>query len=184
MLSEMMGETEEEFKASAGWLGKWKSRYGVQQINICGEKLSADVDAVCIFKTEMDEYLKGYTKDQIFNADETGLNFKMLPKRSLTSRDEKRVPGHKMNKQRVTVLFCSNASRSFRLQPMVIGKSKKRRALKNISENAIPVFYRNQNSTWMSSALFNKWFSDEFVPNVKFFLKSKDLPRKADLLGN
>lgn len=51
-----------------------------------------------------------------------GLNFKMLPKRSLASRDEKSAPGHKMNKQRVTVLFCSNASGSFRLQPMVTGK--------------------------------------------------------------
>lgn len=34
----------------------------------------------------------------------------------------------------------------------------------------------------MSSALFNEWFSDEFVPNVESFLKSKDLPRKAVLL--
>lgn len=76
--------------------------------------MTAYVDAVDIFKTEMDDYLQGYSKDQIFNADETGLNFKMLPKRSLASRDEKSAPGHKMNKQRVTVLFCSNASGSFR----------------------------------------------------------------------
>lgn len=34
----------------------------------------------------------------------------------------------------------------------------------------------------MSSALFNEWFSDEFVPKVESFLKSKDLPRKAVLL--
>lgn len=34
----------------------------------------------------------------------------------------------------------------------------------------------------MSSALFNEWFSDEFVPNVESFLKSKVLPRKAVLL--
>lgn len=106
----------------------------------------------------------------------------MLPKKSLASRDEKSAPGHKMNKQRATVLFCSNASGNHRLRPMVIGKSKKPRALKNISETTLPVFYRNQKSSWISSPLFTEWFNDEFVPSVESFLKSKDLPRKAVLL--
>lgn len=182
MLSGLMGEEGEGFKASAGWLEKWKNRYGVRQVNVCGEKLSADVDAADIFKTEMHEFMQGYSKDQIFNADETGLNFKMLPKKSLASRNEKSAPGHKMNKQRVTVLLCSNASGTHRLRPMCIGKSKKPRALKDISANALPVFYRNQKSSWMSTALFTEWFSDEFVPSVESFLKSKNLPRKAVLL--
>lgn len=51
MLSEMMGEAGEGFKASSGWLEKWKNRYGIRQVNVCGEKLSADKDAVDIFKT-------------------------------------------------------------------------------------------------------------------------------------
>lgn len=87
-----------------------------------------------------------------------------------------------MNKQRVTVMFCSNASGTHRLRPMVIGKSKKPRALKDISEKALPVFYRNQKSSWMSSDLFSEWFREEFVPCVSSFLKSKNLLRKAVLL--
>lgn len=182
MLSEMMGEAGEGFKASSGWLEKWKNRYGIRQVNVCGEKLSADKDAVDIFKTECDDFLQGYCKDQIYNADESGLNFKMLPEKSLASRDEKSAPGHKMNKQRITVLFCSNAAGTHRLQPMCIGKSKKPRALKDISEKALPVYYRNQKSAWMSSDLFTEWFNQEFVPNVESFLKAKKLPRKAILL--
>lgn len=58
----------------------------------------------------MDEFLQDYTKDQVFNAYETGLNFKILPKRSLASKNEKSAPGHKMNKERVTVMHSSNAS--------------------------------------------------------------------------
>jgi hypothetical protein len=32
---------EETFTASEGWLDQWK-RYGIRQLNISGEKLSAD----------------------------------------------------------------------------------------------------------------------------------------------
>lgn len=36
----------DRFTASAGWLDRWKKRYGVRQLNVCGEKLSADVLAI------------------------------------------------------------------------------------------------------------------------------------------
>lgn len=72
ILSEISGEASVEFKASSGWLGKLINRYGEGQV--CGEELSVKVDA------EMDEFLKDHTKDQVFIADETGLNLKMLPK--------------------------------------------------------------------------------------------------------
>lgn len=43
--------------------------------------VSVDVDEVKVLKTEIYEFLQDYTKDQVFNnADETGLNFQMLPK--------------------------------------------------------------------------------------------------------
>lgn len=47
---------------------------------VSGETLSSHVDAVDVFKTEIDEFLQEYTKDQVFNADETGLNFQIMPK--------------------------------------------------------------------------------------------------------
>lgn len=144
-----------------------ENRYAIRQVNLYGEKLSADQDAVNIFKTEMDGLLTNYTKDQIYNADETGLNFKMLSKKS----------------QRITILFCSNAAGTHRLRPMCVGKSKKPRALKYVSEKALPVFYRCQKSSWMSTTLFSEWFKNGFVPNVKsLLLKSKNLPIKALLL--
>lgn len=62
------------FKVRSGWLKTWKNRYGVRQVNPSEKKLSADVYAVDAFKTEMDEFLQNYTRDQVFNAN------KMLPK--------------------------------------------------------------------------------------------------------
>lgn len=106
----------------------------------------------------------------------------MLPKKSLASINETSAPGHKMNKERITVLACGNASGTHRLPLMCIGKSKNPRALKNIAPNALPVYYRAQKSAWMSSDLFEEWFHQNFVPSVERFLASKGLPRKAILL--
>lgn len=182
LLAEMMGDSYKDFGASSGWLDRWKARYGVRKLNLCGKKMSADQDAVDVFKTEFEDLIQGYTKDQIFNADETGLNFKMLPNKSLAAKAEMSAPGHKLSKERITVLACSNASGSFCLPLMCIGKSKKPRALKNINQSALPVLYRGQKNAWMSADLFTEWFHDYFVPNVEQFLESKGLPKKAILL--
>lgn len=42
----MQLENDSDFKASEGWLEKWKNRYGVRKLQISGEKLSADENAV------------------------------------------------------------------------------------------------------------------------------------------
>jgi hypothetical protein len=120
--------------------------------------MSADHEAVDMFKTELEEFIEGYTYDQIFNADETGLNFKMSPKSSLTCVKEVSAPGHKMQKQRITILTAANATGSFRLTLMCKGKAERPRALKNIAHNAMPVFYQAQKNAWMSKDLFGDWF--------------------------
>lgn len=182
MLAELLGDEGKSFCASSGWLDRFKKRYGIRQLNLCGEKLSADSDAVDVFKTMFADYTQGYSKDQIYNADETGVNFKMLPKKSLASATETSAPSHKMKKERITLLLASNASGTHRLPPMCIGKSMKPRALKDIAPNALPVFYRAQKSAWMSIELFEEWFLKQFVPQVEKFLAEKGSPKKAILL--
>ena len=65
---------------------------------------------------------------------------------------------------------------------MVIGKSKKPKAFKNIHVQSLPVYYKNQKSAWMDADLFKKCFFDEFVYNMETFLRSQNLPKKAILL--
>lgn len=174
----------EHFKASEGWLARWKASYGIRRIQVCGEKISADEDAVGPYCDELRASIleEGYVLDQIFNADETGLNYKMLPTQTLAFKTETSAPGAKMSKERVTVLNCANASGTFRLPLMVIGKAAKPRALKNIDMKTLPVYYRNQKNAWMDATLFKAWFYEEFVPKVKRFLRENDLPEKAVLL--
>lgn len=113
----------------------------------------------------------------MYNCDETGLNFKTLPTKTLASREENAEPGHKKSKERVTVL----ASGEHKLKLMLIGKSAKPRALKNITPSALPVTYINQKSAWMDKNIFKKWFFESFVPETKKYLKEKNLPPKAIL---
>lgn len=175
---------EASFTASNGWLDRWKKRHGIRQLSISGEKLSADIDAAQDYLNEFVDMISpgNYSPQQIYNADETGLNFKALPKKSLASKEESAAPGFKMNKQRLTVLACSNAAGTLKIPLMVIGKSKRPRALKNMNMDSLPVFYRNQNKAWMTGSLFKEWFDTQFVPTVKKFNEENGLPPRALLL--
>lgn len=177
-------DSEITFGASIGWLDRWKKRYGVRQLSVCGEKLSGNDESVLKFKDSFHKFIEseGLTGDQIYNCDETGLNFRMLPEKSLASKEEKSVPGHKRSKERVTVMACCNATGEHKLKLCLIGKSKKPRAFKHVNVNELPVWYKNQSNAWMDRAIFKDWFYTQFVPSVEMFLKSKNLPRKAVLI--
>ena len=61
------------FKASSGWLEKFKKRHGIMFRTICGESATVN-DQVCNdWKEKLDKLTEGYSCDDIFNADETGM---------------------------------------------------------------------------------------------------------------
>ena len=99
------------FSASIGWFDRWKKRHGIRQIGICREKLSADPAEVKRFQEKFFKIVEEeeLTPDQIYNCDETGLNYKMLPKRTLAPSTEKQAPGG---------LRPQNKELPFWLQPM------------------------------------------------------------------
>lgn len=130
-----------EFKASSGWLDKFKNRHGIRELNIQAEKLSAvSIKTIDAYK----EKFNSYTRDQIYNADETGLNYKALPTKTLASLSEKYAPGHKMQKQRVTVMVCANARGSYRMPLLLLGTAKRPRCFKGMNMSALPVTYRHK----------------------------------------
>jgi hypothetical protein len=61
--------------------------------------------------------LEAYDLCDIFNANKTGLNWKMTPKRSLTTAQ---LPGWKKEKAHILVLFCCNGDGLELLDPWVI----------------------------------------------------------------
>ena len=89
--------------------------------------MSADTSAVDSFKRELHQRMKtgGYSLDQVFNADETGLWWKLMPSKSLVHCGEKQAKNFKQAKDRVTLLGCCNASGTCKLLLAFIHKSTK-----------------------------------------------------------
>lgn len=144
----------EDFKASQGWLNRFKSRFGIRQLSVKGEKLSANVEAGDSFKEDFREIIENgqYSLKNMYNADETGLYYKSLPRKTLASCEETEAPGLKESKQRVTIMNCANADGSHKIPLLLIGLSKRPRCFKGVQH--LPVVYRNQPSSWMSSKMF------------------------------
>lgn len=176
-VNEMIGGSN-NFKASDGWLSSFKKRHGLRKRQIHGEKLSADTDSATKFKETFRNFIKeeGYLDENIYSGDETGLNWKLLPRTTLALGNEDSCPGHKIKKEKISVLLCANADGSCRLPPLVIGKSKHPRCFKN---KILPVIYTSQKSSWMDRDIFLEWYKNNFIPYVK---SQQKVPGKVLLL--
>ncbi|KRY17368.1 Jerky -like protein-like [Trichinella patagoniensis] len=87
----------DNFVASSGWLRNFQRRHGIRELKIHGEKLSADSESAAKFTATLNDFItnEGYDLDFVYNADETGLVWKCLPKTSLVSTSEKTASGFK-----------------------------------------------------------------------------------------
>lgn len=153
------------FNASNGWLANFKKRHGIRYLKICGEILSSDTTQITPFihklRGTLDEM--GITDAQLYNADESGLFFRLLPDRTFVAATEKTAPGRKIAKERITFLLCASADGSHKLNPLVIGKSANPRCFKGFQN---PLEYTSSKKAWMNSQLFYNWFHDSFVKQV------------------
>lgn len=169
------------FTASQGWLAKFKNRHGIRQLDIQGEKLSADTSSADNFVKKFATMLQeeDYDLDLVYNADETGLCWKSLPSKTLASKRERAAPGYKSSKDRVTLMTCANATGTHRIPLLLIGKSKKPRCFKNVK---IPLVYKNQTKGWMNQEVFADWYRNTFIPEVKKYQEKVDKVGKSVLL--
>ena len=167
---------------SNGWLRNFKKRHGIRQLVLSGERLSADADGALSFQSKFLEITSKYNLhcDQIYNADKTGLYYRCLPTRTLAGNNEKSVTSFKVNKDRLTVLTCANAMGQHKTNLLVIGKSRRPRALKHV--RVLPATYKGQRNAWMTRDLFKEWFFAEFVPAVKDNLAKLGKPENTKCL--
>lgn len=144
-------------QASNGWLEKFKNRHGIRQLTIKGEILSNNSEAAQIFCDEIVKKIEteNLLLENVYNADESGIYWKSLPNITLTSREEKSAPGRKNCKDRVTALFCCNATGTNKITLFIIGKSARPRSIKNLKH--LPVVYKASKKGWMNRDLFQEW---------------------------
>lgn len=172
------------FKCSDGWFGKAKKRLNLRSLAVTGQILDCVEDEVII---NWLENLKNYILQnhlspcQIYNSDETGLFYKIRPKKTMVLPSEKRAPGRKIDKQRVTAQVCCNATGDNKIRLMVIGRSRKPRCFAGFDVNDY-VYYKSNKTAWMTRELFESWFREEYVPSVRSYSNKMGIDSKALLI--
>lgn len=130
----------ESFAASQGWITNFVRRHGIRSVSLHGEGGSVNAMGVSEGMRKLREKLIDYDVDCIFNMDETGLFFKLLPSRSyITSAENiKSVRGTKAMraKDRITAFVCTNGIGT-KLPLAIIGKPKNPRYVR-IAKPPIP----------------------------------------------
>lgn len=145
----------ENFNASDGWLQRFRQRHSITFKCISGEAASVNQDDVREFVEKLPSILLEYSPENIYNADETGLFYKALPDKTLALKTEKCIGG-KMAKDRLTILFCASMTGS--KEPLlVIGKSKRPRAFKQLGKRSLPVTWFANKKAWMTNEIMTQW---------------------------
>jgi hypothetical protein len=85
--------------------------------------------------------------------DETGLFWKLLPDRTLASEQ---LLGGKLRKERISVVFCCNASGTYKLDPWFIHKRLKPRCFgyQGIKIQTLLLEWRANKKAWIIGKIF------------------------------
>ena len=158
-----------DFKASNGWLDAFRKRNNISYRNVIGESGLVDKTLVDNYRdVVLPSLIKDYESHNIFNADETALFYKAMPNKTLIYKN---LPANhvKVNKERLSLLFCANMSGTEKLKPVVIGYFENPRCLKALNKANLPVIYRNNSRAWMTEYIFREW-----LVKIDHYFKSLD----------
>lgn len=147
----------ESFKASNGWLDKWKLSYGIKEKQISGESLEVSTTTIESWIERIQELCKGYDDKDILNMDESGCFFKALPTKGFALKGKK-SKGGKKSKQRMTVAFFVSADGGKVGKPIVIWKSKTPRCFKKAiaADTLSKIMYFSDQKSWMQVEIMEK----------------------------
>ena len=135
-----------------------------------------DLTAVADGIARLHEEISNYNPKNIYNMDETGLNFHLLPRQTYVHRSENNVRGTKSmkSKDRVTLYIATNATGSQKVPLSMIGGSKNPRCFGRRQEKR-KFMYFDQNKAWSDTCTFTRWFYKVFLLHVSSEMKDKVL---------
>jgi hypothetical protein len=154
-----------DFKASWQWLSHFKTRRSLQKMLFHGEGAKVDKNDPKLLSAleELYSIIVQCDPENVYNMDETGLFFHLLPKYSIMMPNED-IRGKKKAKDRVSLIVCANASRTHKIPCVMIRKPKEPMCIK---DQHWPIPYFNQAKAWIDVETCWKWFNEIFVPKVK-----------------
>lgn len=140
---------------SEGWVTRFKSRFSLRKYNFHGEG-DVEIDPVQLANdiAKIQQILIEYHEDDIYNMDETGLNWRQTPSHTLATEPQQ---GPKSSKERMTVCLGSNMSGSDKLPLWVIGHALNPRSFKNISLTSLMITWRANKTAWNTTSIMLQW---------------------------
>ncbi|KAK7579885.1 hypothetical protein V9T40_000514 [Parthenolecanium corni] len=176
----------ENFSCSASWIQRFRQRNNIVFGKISGESAAVDSNVCSTWLSNVWPLIRaGYTDDQIYNADEAGIFYKLTPDKTLRLKNEN-CSGGKLSRERITVLVAANMNGSDKRKLLVIGKSKNPRCFKNVT--SLPVTYTNNTKAWMTSAIFEEmlqsWDNELRRSKKKILLLVDNCPAHPDVKLN
>ncbi|XP_051165752.1 tigger transposable element-derived protein 4-like [Leptopilina boulardi] len=117
------------FMCTLSCISRFKTRHNIVKGKISGETAIVDKTTVTDWLSTVWPNLRDrFFADDIFNTDETGQFYKMMPDKTLKFNGE--TCGEKMSKDRLTLMVAASMSGTIKRKLLVIGKSKKPRCFK------------------------------------------------------
>lgn len=145
----------DDFSASDGWLHCFREHYFVFRA-VLGETKTVNVETYAVWCSEvLQGYMEKYSPQDIFNADETALFFKLLPANPITYKAHKCTGGKRSKERIITVMVAANMTK---LPPFAIGKSRSPRCFKHV--RSLPADYAANKNAWMTRELFAQWLAN------------------------
>ena len=92
--------SRDKISFSNGWIEKFKKQNNIHSYHFHGEANSVSLEILSEERKKLQKILQDYTLDNIFNADETGFFFRMIPNKTLASA---LTPGTKQITQSFTL---------------------------------------------------------------------------------
>jgi hypothetical protein len=140
----------EDLRYSLGWLPNFRKRYGVKSCVLHGQARDANPEGIYPARANLRLLLEGYTAEDTYNQDETGILWRQQPTRTLAIGKK---AGLKKEKERVTVSLMCNAAGSDKRPLVFIGKAKRRRSFPNSFQpkRDLGIQYANIASAWMTT---------------------------------
>jgi hypothetical protein len=160
-----------DFNCSNGLVDRFKKRNAVEFkiIHEVSDGVHDDISNDWINK-KLPELIKDYEPNDIFNGDESGLFWRILPNKTYKI---KKFKWRKKSLERISVFVCANMTSTEKLKPIVIGRAREPRCFRG--KKSLPVIYKNNNTSWMKSDTFS-----EFLKKLNKEILSQNIENSSD----